>query len=200
VSTKILEGTTDKIIAIGASTGGTVAITKIIERFPADIPGTVVVQHMPPGFTRMFADKLNISCKAEVKEAESGDRIIRGRVLIAPGDFHMSVVRSGGQYIVECFKGDKVNGHIPSVEVLYNSIAEHVGPNAMGVILTGMGRDGAKAMLNMRKHGARTIAQDEKSSIVFGMPREAYECGGAERLINLDDIPDEIVKILGEMK
>jgi two-component system chemotaxis response regulator CheB len=199
VSSKILEGTTDKIIAIGASTGGTVAITKIIERFPADIPGTVVVQHMPPGFTKMFADKLNDTSKVEVKEAEDGDRIIRGRVLIAPGDFHMEVKRSGGQYIVNCYKGDKVNGHMPSVEVLYNSIAEHVGPNALGVILTGMGRDGASAMFNMKKHGARTIAQDEKSSVVFGMPKEAYSCGGAEKLVNLDNMPEEIVKILGEM-
>ena len=199
VSSKILEGSTDKIIAIGASTGGTVAITKIIERFPADIPGTVIVQHMPPGFTKMFADKLNGSCKVEVKEAEDGDRVVRGRVLIAPGDFHMKVIRSGGQYLVECHRGEKVNGHCPSVEVLFDSIAEHVGSNAVGVMLTGMGRDGAKAMLNMRKKGARTIAQDEKSCVVFGMPKEAYECGGAEKLVNLDNIPEEIINLLEVM-
>lgn len=199
VSSKILEGSTDKIIAIGASTGGTVAITKIIERFPADIPGTVIVQHMPPGFTRMFADKLNNSCKVEVKEAEDGDRVVRGRVLIAPGDYHMKVMRSGGQYLVECHHGDKVNGHCPSVEVLFDSIADHVGSNAVGVMLTGMGRDGARAMLNMRKKGARTIAQDEKSSVVFGMPKEAFDCGGAEKLVNLDNIPEEIIKLLEVM-
>lgn len=199
VSKRVLEGTTDKIIAIGASTGGTVAITKILERFPADMPGTVVVQHMPPGFTMMFADKLNETCKIEVKEAEDGDRIISGRALIAPGDYHMRVLRSGGQYLVKCNRGAKVNGHCPSVDVLFDSVAENVGPNAIGVILTGMGRDGASAMLNMRKAGARTVAQDEKSSIIFGMPKEAYACGGAEKLVNLNQIPEEILKLLEVM-
>lgn len=199
-SKKILEGTTDKIIALGASTGGTIAITKILESFPPDMPGTVVVQHMPPGFTMMFADKLNETCKIEVKEAKDGDRIIRGRALIAPGDYQMRVIRSGGQYLVKCTKEEKVNGHCPSVDVLFDSIAENVGPNAIGIMLTGMGKDGARAMLNMRKTGARTIAQDEKSSIIFGMPKEAYICGGAEKLVNLNDMTDAIIKLLEEMK
>jgi two-component system, chemotaxis family, protein-glutamate methylesterase/glutaminase len=200
ISRKILVGTTDKIIALGASTGGTIAITKILESFPSDIPGTVVVQHMPPGFTMMFADKLNETCKIEVKEAEDGDRIITGRALIAPGDYHMRVIRSGGQYLVKCNKGEKVNGHCPSVDVLFDSIAENVGSNALGVMLTGMGRDGARAMLNMRKAGSRTIAQDEKSSIIFGMPKEAYACGGAEKLVNLNNMTDEIIRLIEEMK
>lgn len=199
ISKEILAGTTDKIIAIGASTGGTVAITKIIESFSIDMPGTVIVQHMPPGFTMMFADKLNQISKIEVKEAEDGDRIIRGRALIAPGDYQMRVIRSCGQYLIKCMKEGKVNGHCPSVDVLFNSIAENVGSNAIGVILTGMGRDGASAMLKMRKAGARTIAQDKKSSIIFGMPKEAYACGGAERLVNLNNIPEVIIKLLEEM-
>ena len=200
ISRKVLEGTTDKIIAIGASTGGTVAITKILERFPADMPGTVIVQHMPPGFTRMFADKLNDTCKVEVKEAKNNDRIITGRVLIAPGDNHMRVIRSGGQYLVECRAGEKVNGHCPSVEVLFDSIADHVGSNAVGVMLTGMGKDGAEAMLRMKKAGARTIAQDKESSVVFGMPYEAFNCGGAEKLVNLNNIPNEVIRLLEEIK
>ena len=164
------------------------------------IPEIVIVQHMPPGFTMMFADKLNQTSKVEVKEAEDGDRIIRGRVLIAPGDYHMRVIRSGGHYLVKCEHGMKVNGHCPSVGVLFDSIAKNVGRNAIGIILTGMGKDGAEAMLNMRKAGARTIAQDEKSSIIFGMPREAYACGGAERLVNLNNIPGDIVKLCKEMR
>ena len=200
ISKKVLEGTTDKIIAIGASTGGTVAITRILESFPADMPGTIVVQHMPPGFTMLFADKLNKTCKIEVKEAEDGDRIITGRALIAPGDYHSRVVRSGGQYLVECYSGEKVNGHCPSVDVLFDSLAENAGSNGIGVILTGMGRDGARGMLKMRKAGARTIAQDEKSSIIFGMPKEAYINGGAEQLVNLNDISDEILNLLKGMK
>ena len=200
LSSKILEGTTDKIIAIGASTGGTVAITRIIERFPVDMPGTVIVQHMPPGFTKMFADKLNETCKVEVKEARNDDRVIRGRVLIAPGDFHMRVNRSGGQYLVTCNQGEKVNGHCPSVEVLFDSVADNVGSNAVGVMLTGMGKDGADAMLRMRNAGARTLAQDKESSVVFGMPNEAFLCGGAEKLVGLNDIPDEIIKFLEEIK
>ncbi len=200
MSKEILARTTNKIIAIGASTGGTVAITKIVESFSKDMPGTVIVQHMPPGFTMMFADKLNQISKVEVKEAEDGDKIIKGRVLIAPGDHQMRVIKSGGQYLVKCMKEGKVNGHCPSVDVLFNSVAENVGQNAIGVILTGMGRDGASSMLKMRKAGARTIAQDKKSSIIFGMPKEAYACGGAEKLVNLNNIPEYIIKLLEEMK
>ena len=197
---KILVGTTDKVIAIGASTGGTVALTKMIMGFPRKMPGTIVVQHMPPVFTRLFADRLNDTAKVEVKEANTGDRVLTGRVLIAPGDYHVEVFRSGGEYRVKCRDGEKVNVHRPSVGVLFDSIAKHVGSNAMGVILTGMGRDGAEAMLGMKQAGARTFAQDKESSVVFGMPREAYECGGAERLVNIDEMTSVLIETLEGMK
>lgn len=196
----VLSGSTDKVVGIGASTGGTVALRNIIEAFPADMPGTVVVQHMPPNFTKMFADKLNSISKVEVKEAEDKDRILKGRVLIAPGGKQMSVIRSGGRYHVRVRDGEKVNGHAPSVDVLFHSIAEQVGSNAVGVILTGMGRDGAEGMLAMRQTGARTMAQDEKTCVVFGMPKEAYANGGAERLLSIENMTVEIVRTLREMK
>lgn len=198
---KVLHGGTDKIIAIGASTGGTVALRKIIEQFPANMPGTIIVQHMPAGFTKMFAEKLDTISKVSVKEAETGDRILRGTVLIAPGgDTHLEVVRTGGQYRVNRIKGEKVNGHQPSVGVLFNSVAKHVGPNAVGVILTGMGRDGAFELKSMRDAGAKTIAQDEKTSVVFGMPMEAWKCGGAEELVPLQNVTDRIISILEGIK
>jgi two-component system chemotaxis response regulator CheB len=197
-SQEVLSGTTDKVIAVGASTGGTVAIRKMISEFPPDMPGTVIVQHMPPVFTKMFAESLNEDAVVKIKEAEDGDRILTGRVLIAPGDKHLEVHRSGGIYIVKCVEGEKVNGHCPSVEVLFNSVAKNVGNNAVGVMLTGMGRDGAAAMLEMKKNGARTLAQDEKSSIVFGMPKEAWLCGGAEKLVSLDNMTREIIRFLKE--
>ena len=184
------------IIAIGASTGGTIAIRQIISEYPPSMPGTVIVQHMPPKFTKLYADKLNDVAAVEVKEAQTGDRIQAGRVLIAPGDSHLEVIRSGGEYRVRCRIGEKVNGHCPSVEVLFNSVSEHVGSNAIGLMLTGMGRDGATAMLNMRNAGARTLAQDEESSVVFGMPNEAYKCGGAERLVSLDNITASLIQLL----
>ncbi len=193
---KVLYGGTDKIIAIGASTGGTVALRKIVEQFPANMPGTVIVQHMPGGFTKMFAEKLNAISKVSVKEAEDGDRILRGTVLVAPGGYQMKVIRTGGQYRVRCFESEKVNGHIPSVGVLFDSVAGQVGPNALGVLLTGMGRDGAYGLKNMRDAGARTIAQDEATSVVFGMPMEAWKCGGAEELVPLQNITDRIISIL----
>jgi len=193
---RALAESTDKVIAIGASTGGTEAIRAVISRFPATMPGVVIVQHMPPGFTKMFAERLNSICDMQVKEAESGDRVMNGRILIAPGDVHMTIVRSGGIYKVRCEPGDKVCGHRPSVEVLMNSVAKHVGANAIGVMLTGMGADGAGGMLAMRENGARTLAQDEASSVVFGMPNEAYKRGGAERLVPLDNIADELLKLL----
>lgn len=200
VSHGVLEGSTDKVIAIGASTGGTNAIRDVVTRFPADMPGTVIVQHMPPKFTEMFADKLNDTSRVEVKEAKNGDRIVTGRVLIAPGGYHMSVIRSGGNYLVECKEGEKVNGHCPSVEVLFQSVARNVGPNAVGAILTGMGRDGADALLEMKNAGARTMAQDEKTSVIFGMPGEAWKIGAAEKLVGITEITDSIIQALKEMK
>lgn len=200
VSQRVLEGSTDKVIAIGASTGGTNAIREVIMRFPADMPGTVIVQHMPPKFTEMFAEKLNDASKVEVREAKSGDRIVTGRVLIAPGGYHMSIIRSGGNYLVECKEGEKVNGHCPSVEVLFKSAAKNVGVNAIGVILTGMGRDGADALLEMKNAGARTFAQDEKTSVIFGMPGEAWKVGAAEKLVGINDVTDTIIQALKEMK
>ncbi|MEA1911989.1 MAG: CheB methylesterase domain-containing protein, partial [Spirochaetota bacterium] len=197
---KILHGGTDKIIAIGASTGGTVALRKIIEQFPANMPGTIIVQHMPGGFTKMFAEKLDTISKVSVKEAKTGDRILRGTVLVAPGgDTHLKVIRTGGQYRVQCFNGEKVNGHRPSVGVLFDSVAQQVGTNAVGVILTGMGRDGSFELKNMRDAGAKTMAQDEKTSVVFGMPMEAWKCGGAEELVPLQNITDRLISILEEM-
>ncbi len=197
---RVLEGTTDKVIAIGASTGGTVALRKMIEGFPRDIPGTVVVQHMPPTFTRMFAERLNDISAVEVREAQPNDRVMTGQVLIAPGGVHLEVHRSGGEYRVRCRNGEKVNGHCPSVEVLFESVAEHVGSNALGVMLTGMGRDGATAMKKMRDAGARTFAQDEATSVVFGMPKEAYACGGAERLVPIDSMTKTIIDALGDLQ
>jgi two-component system, chemotaxis family, protein-glutamate methylesterase/glutaminase len=196
----VLHGTTDKVIGIGASTGGTVALRAVIEAFPPDMPGTVIVQHMPPKFTKMFADKLNSLSKVEVKEAADHDRVMKGRVLIAPGGMQMSVVRSGGRYVVRVKDAEKVNGHAPSVDVLFNSIAENVGVNSIGVLLTGMGRDGAAGMAKMRGTGARTLAQDERTCVVFGMPKEAYEMGAAEKLVAIDDVTVEVVRLLREMK
>ena len=194
-----LAETTDKVIAIGASTGGTEALNQLLSVFPANMPGIVVVQHMPAGFTRMFADRLNKSSEMRVKEAQSGDRVMTGHVLIAPGNQHMQIIRSGGEYRVVCRDGALVNGHRPSVEVLFRSVAKHVGSNAIGVMLTGMGSDGADAMVKMRQTGARTVAQDQATSVVFGMPKEAYERGGAELLKPLHEIPNVIKQFLKQM-
>lgn len=193
---KALAESTDKVIAIGASTGGTQAITKIITQFPPTMPGVVIVQHMPAGFTKAFADRLNQLCPMEVKEATNGDRVMPGRILIAPGDYQMTVARSGGIYQVACKQGEKVSGHCPSVDVLMHSVAQNVGSNAVGAMLTGMGRDGAEGMLAMFKTGARNFAQDEASSVVFGMPKEAYERGGVEHLLPLDEIAQRIINLL----
>lgn len=184
------------LIAIGASTGGTEAIYEVIKAFPRDMPGVVIVQHMPPVFTRMYAERLNNSCRMEVKEAQNCDIIIPGRVLIAPGDFHMKVKKGNTGYYVECKKGERVNGHCPSVDVLFNSISEINGLTAIGVILTGMGYDGAKGLLNMKKKGAYTIGQDEPSSIVYGMPKVAYDIGAVLRQTSLEEIPDMILSVL----
>lgn len=187
-SKRVLAESTDKVIAIGASTGGTEAIRKILKEFPRTMPGVVVVQHMPPGFTKSFAERLNEECMMEVKEAQTGDRIMIGRVLIAPGDFHMHVIRSGGRYEVVCRQGEKVSGHRPSVDVLMESVANNVGSNSFGILLTGMGADGAKGLKAMRDAGSMTIAQDEESCVVFGMPKVAIELGAAERVVSLSHI------------
>jgi len=176
------------IIAIGASTGGTEALKEVLTTFTPDMPGTVIVQHMPAGFTRMFAERLNSLCMVGIKEAADGDLITDGNVLIAPGEKQMEVVRCPQGFCVRVFDGQAVCGHKPSVEIMMNSVAKNVGKNATGVMLTGMGNDGAGGMKAMRDAGARCIAQDEATSVVFGMPCKAYESGGAEKLVPLQQI------------
>ena len=193
-----LAESTDKVIAIGASTGGTEAIRYIITQFSAMMPGVVIVQHMPAGFTKMFADRLDEQCQMNVKEAEDGDRVMPGRILIAPGDYQMRVLRSGGLYRVKISDDEKVCGHKPSVEVLFHSAAKFAGTNAVGIILTGMGHDGANGMLAMRQAGARTVAQNEATSVVYGMPKVAYEKGGVEFVLPLENITDKVVSLLTE--
>lgn len=188
------------IIAIGASTGGTQAILEVVKGFPLDMPGIVIAQHMPPVFTKMYADRLNNLCHMEVKEAETGDIVIPGKILIAPGDRHMELIKRGNNYYVDCFTGDKVNGHCPSVDVLFNSVAEKAGSSAIGMILTGMGNDGAKGLLKMKQNGAYTIGQDEKSSVVYGMPKVAYDIGGVTKQSALTNIPQLIYSILENKK
>lgn len=185
----------NKVIAIGASTGGTEAIFDVIKGLRQDLPGIVIVQHMPPGFTAMYADRLNNQCCLEVKEAKTGDRVLPGRVLIAPGDVHMRLVSMGGGYQVECRPGEKVSGHCPSVDVLFESVAKAAGPNAMGVILTGMGADGAKGLLKMRQAGAETIGEDENSCIVYGMPKVAYDIGAVKYQVSLEAISGKIYQL-----
>lgn len=197
---KALAESTDKVIAIGASTGGTEAIRKLLENLPPTIPGIVIVQHMPKGFTNTFAERLNSVTMLQVKEAAPGDRIMNGRALIAPGDFHMTVKRSGGYYIVETNDNDKVNGHRPSVDVLFHSVAEQVGPNAFGVILTGMGADGAKGLKAMKDAGAKTLGQNEASSVVYGMPKVAFEMGGVDKQLPIDVIGNGLIKLVSDNK
>jgi two-component system chemotaxis response regulator CheB len=185
---KSLSESTDKVIAIGASTGGTEAIRTVLTCYPATAPGVVVVQHMPAGFTKAFAERLNTLCLMEVKEASDGDRVMPGCALIAPGGYHLRVHRSGGQYRVSCTPGENVNGHCPSVDVMMHSVADQVGRNAIGILLTGMGADGANGMVAMRNAGAFTVAQDENTCVVYGMPKAAWERGGADRLVGLGQI------------
>ncbi len=180
--------TTDRIIAIGTSTGGVQALEEVLANLPRTCPGVVVVQHMPEKFTAAFAKRLNDVCAVEVMEADSGDRIIPGRVLIAPGGQHMEVQRSGAQYITKVFPGPAVNRHCPSVDVLFRSVAKVAKKNASGVIMTGMGDDGAAGLLEMRRAGAKTFAQNESSCVVFGMPKEAIKLGAAEQVVELSDI------------
>lgn len=189
--------TTDKVIAIGASTGGTEAIREVLQGLPPNMPGIAVVQHMPPNFTKAFADRLNSTClNFEVREARNGDNLINGRVLVAPGDKHLLLKRSGARYYVEVKSGPNVCGHCPSVEVLFNSFAQTAGRNAVGVLMTGMGKDGANGLLKMRQAGARTVAQDEKSCVVYGMPREAAALGAVEKVVSLAKIPESMVSML----
>jgi len=189
-----LAQSTDKVVALGASTGGTIALTTVLHALPADMAGTVIVQHMPAGFTRMFAERLDSECQVRVKEAEDGDRILQGRVLIAPGGFQTTVYRSGGVYLVRVRPGALVNGHAPSVDVLFDSVAEQVAANAVGCVLTGMGRDGAAGLLKMRKAGARTLSQDEATSLIYGMPMEAWKVGGSEKQVALERVAAELVQ------
>ena len=183
-----IDRTTDKVIAIGASTGGTEAIRYFLKQVPANLPGILITQHMPAGFTKSFADQLNTMCEVTVKEASDGERVMRGHAYIAPGGKHMELYRSGAKYFIRVRDGELVNRHKPSVEVLFNSVADHAGQNAVGILLTGMGRDGATGLLNMKEAGAKTIAQDEKSCVVFGMPKEAIKLGAANQVLSLEDI------------
>jgi two-component system chemotaxis response regulator CheB len=185
--------TTRKVVAIGASTGGTEALREILEAMPVDAPGMVIVQHMPEVFTAAFAQRLNQTCRIAVKEAAEGDRIIDGRALIAPGNRHVLVVRDGAEYRVHLNDGPLVSRHKPSVDVLFRSVAQSAGPNAVGVILTGMGNDGAMGLSEMHTAGASTIAQDEATSAVFGMPREAIARGGVGAVHALGNIAAAIL-------
>jgi two-component system, chemotaxis family, protein-glutamate methylesterase/glutaminase len=192
VSTSMIK-TTEKVVAVGASTGGTEALRVFLEAMPADTPGIVIVQHMPENFTRSFANRLNELCQITVKEAENGDTVIRGRALIAPGNHHLLLKRSGARYYVEINDGPLVNRHRPSVDVLFRSTAKYAGSNAIGVIMTGMGDDGARGLLEMRQAGAVTIAQDEATCVVYGMPKEAVKLGAAQHILPLQNIASKVL-------
>jgi two-component system chemotaxis response regulator CheB len=181
---------------MGASTGGVAAITQILPSFPATTSGIVLVEHLPPGFSEGLAERLNNISAMRVREAADGDRILSGHVLVAPGGIHTEIVRSGGEYRIKLTGTERVSGHVPSVDVLFRSAAQAVGKNAVGVLMTGMGADGAKGLLELRRTGARTCAQDEASSVIFGMPGAAWEIGAAEVLVALDDIPRWVLRAL----
>lgn len=187
--------TTESVLVVGASTGGTEALRVFLEAMPVDSQGILVVQHMPENFTKSFANRLNEICKISVKEAENGDAVLRGRALIAPGNKHMLLKRSGARYYVEIKEGPLVNRHRPSVDVLFRSAARYAGRNSIGIIMTGMGDDGAKGLLEMKESGAHTVAQDEKSCVVFGMPREAIKLSAAEKVLPLESIAPYIIAI-----
>lgn len=193
-SARAMIQTTEKVVVVGASTGGTEALRIFLEAMPLDAPGTVIVQHMPENFTAAFARRLDGLCRITVKEAEDNDTVIRGRALIAPGNCHTMLKRSGARYYVEVKDGPLVNRHRPSVDVLFRSAARYAGNNAVGVIMTGMGDDGARGMLEMKNAGAYTIAQDEATSVVFGMPNEALKLGAVDRVCPLESIAHEVIR------
>jgi two-component system chemotaxis response regulator CheB len=186
--------TTEQIVCIGASTGGTESLREVLMALPPDSPGVVIVQHMPEKFTAAFAKRLDGLCQVDVKEAEDGDQVIAGRALIAPGNHHLLLQRSGARYHVSVRDGPLVSRHRPSVDVLFRSAAQYAGPNALGIIMTGMGDDGAKGLLEMKKAGAATLAQNEETCVVFGMPKEAIALGAADKAVALSAIASEIMK------
>lgn len=200
VSSELLVQTTHKVIAIGASTGGTKALESVLTGIPVSAPGIVVVQHMPEKFTTSFAERLNAICPIQVKEARNGDHVVPGTALIAPGNLHMVLARQGGTYMVQIKNGPRVHYQRPSVDVLFHSAANSAGRNAVGVILTGMGADGAKGLLAMKQKGASTIAQDEASCVVFGMPKEAIKLNAADEIVSLDRIPAAILDALNKQQ
>lgn len=181
------------VIAIGASTGGTEAILEVVKNLPPTMPGIVIVQHMPPTFTTLYAQRLDKICKMSAKEAADNDRVEQGRILVAAGDFHMTLKKDEKGYYVRCQHGEKVSGHCPSVDVLFDSVADTAGKDAVGVLLTGMGADGAKGLTKMKGKGAYTIGQDKDTCVVYGMPMEAYKLGGVSRQLPLDQIGDELI-------
>ncbi|GAB2934058.1 protein-glutamate methylesterase/protein-glutamine glutaminase [Rheinheimera gaetbuli] len=191
--------TTEKIIAIGASTGGTEAIKAVLTEMPVDSPGIVITQHMPPGFTSSFARRLDGLCRITVLEAQGGERIVPGHAYLAPGDKHLTVVRSGADYRIELTDGPRVSGHKPSVDVMFQSVAEAVGANALAVILTGMGKDGAAGIRSIAEQGGFTMAQDEASSLIFGMPQEAIKTGCVKQIVSLDEVSLRLIEVLNRM-
>ena len=193
---KALAQTSHKVIAIGASTGGTEALKQVLTRLPPNSPGIVIVQHMPANFTAAFADRLNSLCQLTVREARDNDSVVPGLALVAPGNFHMILRRSGARYYVEVKTGPLVHHQRPAVDILFKSTAQYAGANAIGVILTGMGADGAEGLLDMKNAGAGTIAQDENSCVVFGMPKEAIKKGAADKVLPLDQIPAEMIRMV----
>lgn len=193
-----LKKESNKIVLIGSSTGGTVALEDFLKRLPNDFPPIVIVQHMPASFTNGFAQRLNNLCKMEVQEAKDGDMLQKGKVLVANGSYHLKLRRSGGRYFVNFDDGELVSGHKPSVDVLFDSASKCTGDNAIGIILTGMGKDGAKGLLAMKNAGCTTIGQDEKSCVVYGMPKVAYEIGAVNYVVSLDNMAEKVISILNQ--
>ncbi len=193
---RALVHTTHKVLAIGASTGGTQAISSLLRSLPQDIPGALIVQHMPEKFTRSFAERLNETCRMEVREAGDGEPVVPGVALIAPGNYHMTLTRSGARYFAAVKSGPPVHHQRPSVDVLFHSVARQAGPNAVGVILTGMGADGARGMAAMHEAGAQTLAESEESCVVFGMPKEAIRLGGVDQILPLDRLAPAVMDTL----